>query len=92
MGAKFRIRTDHKALTWLLSWQKPNTSQYCSWIAELENYNFDIEYRKGEQHINADALSRFPLCHQCDLRHDDPKKKRTIKLLNNTVIVNVFET
>ena len=82
MGAKFRIRTDHRALTWLLSWQKPNTSQYCSWIAELENFNFDIEYRKGGQHINADALSRFPQCQQCDLRHEDPKKKRNIKLLS----------
>jgi hypothetical protein len=84
IGQKFLIRTDHRALTWMLNWRKPNTSQYCSWIAELENYDFDIEFRKGEQHINADALSRYPQCHQCDLRHDDPKLKRNIKLLDDT--------
>jgi hypothetical protein len=28
LGSKFRIRTDHKALVWLLNWEKPNTSQY----------------------------------------------------------------
>ena len=84
IGAKFLIRTDHRALTWMLNWQKPNTSQYCSWIAELENYTFDIEYRKGECHINADALSRYPQCRQCDLWHKDPKTKRNVKLLTDT--------
>ena len=40
LGARFIIRTDHKALKWLLNWDSPNTSQYCSWIAELEIYDF----------------------------------------------------
>ena len=84
LGKNFLIRTDHRALTWMLNWRKPNTSQYCSWIAELENYDFDIEYRKGEQHVNADALSRLPQCHQCEIKHRDPKLKRSTKLLNDT--------
>lgn len=30
------------------------------WIATLDSYDFDIEYGKGSQHGNSDALSRKP--------------------------------
>ena len=43
---RFKIRTDHKALTWLLNSENPSTSQYCRWIAEIEQYDFEIEHRK----------------------------------------------
>lgn len=69
----------------MLNWRKTNTLQYCSWMTEFEDYNFDIYYRKGEQHIDADAFSRFPQCRQCELRHDDPKLKRNIKFLDDNV-------
>ena len=80
LGNKFRIRTDHKALTWLMGLQTPKTTQFCHWISELEIYDFTIEYRKGQEHINADFLSRIPDCEQCDIKHEDPKKKRNIKI------------
>lgn len=78
-GKKFRVRTDHKALTWMLNWKKPNTTQYCSWIADLQNYEFDIEHRKGTNHVNADVLSRIPSCQQCNIPHKDPQRKRNVK-------------
>jgi hypothetical protein len=84
-GRQFRIRTDHKALTWLLNWSKPTTSQYCSWISELCEYDIKIEHRPGQQHANADALSRLPECQQCELHHEDPKKKRNVKHLNEQI-------
>ena len=86
MGQKFLIRTDHRALIWMLNWKKPNTSQYCSWIAELELYDFDIEHRKGEQHLNADAMSRYPFgsCQQCELKHQNPKGSTNVKKLKDT--------
>ena len=80
LGNKFRIRTDHKALTWLMGLKTPKTTQFCHWISELEIYDFTIEYRKGEDHINADFLSRIPDCEQCDIKHADPKKKRNVKI------------
>ena len=89
LGREFRIRTDHKSLTWMLNWDKPNSSQYCSWIAELEIYNFTIEHRKGSEHINADALSRLPQCGQCEIQHDNPCKKRNTKLLQEENIRNL---
>jgi hypothetical protein len=82
-GRHFTIRTDHRALIWMLNWKKPSTSQYCSWIAELENYNFDIIHRPGKEHLNADALSRLPDCEQCELKHDDPKRRRNVKLIDS---------
>jgi transposase InsO family protein len=85
LGKKFIIRTDHRALIWMLNWRKPNTSQYCSWKAELELYDFDIIHRKGEEHINADSMSRYPHeitpCKQCDLLHANPKRKTNIKTI-----------
>lgn len=83
LGRYFKIRTDHKALTWMLNWDKPNTSQYCKWIAELEQYHFEIEHRPGKLHVNADALSRLFECEQCDLSHDEPQKKRNTKLIEH---------
>ena len=71
-GRKFLIRTDHKSLTWLMSWRNPSTSQYFAWISELSQYDFDIEHRKGENHINADRLSRLAHddnCKQCHVNY-----------------------
>lgn len=82
LGSKFVVRTDHKALEWLLNWDAPNTSQYCSWIAELEIYDFSIRHREGIKHTNADFLSRpFEPCGQCDLMHFNPQPKRNVKIL-----------
>jgi hypothetical protein len=83
-GQKFIVRTDHQALIWMLNWKKPSTSQYCSWIAELEIYEMDVQHRPGKLHANADALSRLPQCQQCELKHDDPKEKRQVKILNDS--------
>ena len=58
-GKQFKIRTDHKALTWMLNWQKPNTSQYCLRKAESQHYDMLVGYRKGTENTNADYLSRI---------------------------------
>ena len=81
LGRQFTIRTDHKALTWMLNWQNPNTSQYCLWKAELQHYDMQVEYRKGKENVNADFVSRLKNCEQCEVKHEDPKKKRNVKIL-----------
>lgn len=59
-GNKFIIYTDHRPLAWLYSLKEPN-SKLTRWRLRLEEYDFDIRYKKGPQNTNADALSRIKL-------------------------------
>ena len=60
LGREFILVTDHKPLTWLMTHKNPS-SRLARWIVRMEQYTLRIEYRKGSQHGNADALSRWPL-------------------------------
>ncbi|KAL0860680.1 hypothetical protein ABMA27_010024 [Loxostege sticticalis] len=57
-GNKFTIYTDHRPLAWLYSLKEPN-SKLTRWRLRLEEYDFEIRYKKGPQNTNADALSRI---------------------------------
>ncbi|XP_041466120.1 uncharacterized protein LOC121416727 [Lytechinus variegatus] len=59
LGKPFLVRTDHSSLRWLLNFKRPE-GQIARWIEELSQYDFHIEHRKGNKHVNADALSRIP--------------------------------
>ena len=56
LGRHFKILTDHAPLQWL-STQKMEGMLY-RWALAIQEYNFDIVYRKGKLNTNADALSR----------------------------------
>jgi len=58
-GRKFLVRTDHASLKWLLSF-KDVEGQLARWMEKLQQYNFEIIYRKGRFHANVDGLSRRP--------------------------------
>ena len=60
-GRKFKIRTDHSALQWLLKFKNPE-GQIARWLQKLQDYEFEISHRSGQKHSNADAMSRRP-CH-----------------------------
>jgi len=59
-GYRFEVITDHLALKWLNSIDNP-TGRIARWALELQQYQFDVTYRRGSQNIVADALSRQPL-------------------------------
>lgn len=59
-GRKFKIITDHKPLQWLFSLKEPN-SKLVRWRLRLEEYDYDIIYKKGKLNANADALSRIEI-------------------------------
>jgi hypothetical protein len=45
-GQLFHLRTDHSALTWLLSFRNLEGQTEC-WIQRLQEYNFTSEYAKA---------------------------------------------
>ena len=58
LGRQFTLQTDHAPLQWL-SCQKME-GLLCRWALSMQEFDFNIEYRKGSANGNADALSR---CH-----------------------------
>ncbi len=58
LGLKFKIITDHKALTFFK--EAPYSTPRCMrWWEYLSWFNFKIEYIKGESNKVADSLSRY---------------------------------
>ncbi|MEW8548469.1 MAG: reverse transcriptase domain-containing protein, partial [Candidatus Thiodiazotropha sp.] len=61
-GSRFVVMTDHKPLANLRSIKQGHdpTGRRERWSIELSAYDFSIQYRKGINNGNADALSRLP--------------------------------
>lgn len=57
IGKPFILKTDHKALTYLQTCKDP-TSRLLRWALLLQQFDFKIEYIKGEENA-ADGLSRI---------------------------------
>ena len=55
----FRVYTDNNPLTYVLTSAKLNATGL-HWIGELADFNFDIRYRPGKTHVDADSFSRIP--------------------------------
>ena len=62
-GREFILQTDHQALYWLNRMQTKN-ARLTRWCLFLQEWRFQIQYRKGTRNGNADALSREPLMEQ----------------------------
>ena len=72
IGKSFKLRTDHQALKWLFNLKEPK-GRIARWIETLSTYVFDIEFRQGKKHLNADAMSRCPNPNQCSCDINDLK-------------------
>jgi hypothetical protein len=59
-GKTFLIQTDHRALKWLSKTKDSNDKLY-RWFLKMvyDGYDYVVEHRPGQQHGNADALSRL---------------------------------
>ena len=56
-GTRFEVITDHKALVSLLHSRVLNRRLH-SWVLQLLEFDFTVQYRPGLEHGDADALSR----------------------------------
>jgi transposase InsO family protein len=78
---KFTLRTDHRALVWIRTMDAPS-GMISRWLDILANFSFDVEYRKGTSHGNADALSRAP--HAPDIEDDEDPLVSTLSTVFTT--------
>ena len=58
LGQECRVYTDHHSLRYYSTQKGPLSMRLTRWMDTLAEYNFDIEYLKGESNVVADALSR----------------------------------
>jgi hypothetical protein len=65
-GVQFKVVTDHLSLAFLRRPQDDSKLQRI--VNELEHFTFDVVYKEGLRHVDADALSR---CHKEDCCQDD---------------------
>ena len=54
----FTAYTDNNPLTYVMTTAKLNATGHC-WVAALADFNFNIKYRPGNAHRNADFFSRM---------------------------------
>lgn len=76
---KVVVRTDHRAIQWLLNFKYPQ-NQVAMWIELLDTYDMEIKHRSGARHGNAGSLCKY-LCRQCGLL-DDSKTERWGEMCN----------
>ena len=58
VGRRFTIYTDNTSVSWLLSLKEP-TGRLARWLMTLQSYDFELVYKPGRTHGNADAVSRI---------------------------------
>jgi len=60
-GSRFLVETDHSALQWLLNQptKENDNKRIIRWKLMLQEYDFEVKYRKGKANANADTLSRI---------------------------------
>ena len=74
---QFKLRTDHQALRWIYSMEVPS-SMTTRWLQVLANHKFEVEFRKGINHGNADALSRARNILEIEATEDDNEEEQEI--------------
>ena len=57
LGQKFIVRTDHRSLQHLAGFKEPSAI-IMRWLEFLSEFDFDVVYRAGKSHGNADGMSR----------------------------------
>ena len=62
VGSDIVIFTDHSALKYLMTKQNAK-ARLIRWVLLLQEFNFQIKYKKGIENVVADHLSRLTIAH-----------------------------
>jgi hypothetical protein len=84
-GTKFTVVTDHKPLTWIVSVKDPG-SRLLRWRLKLEEYNYEIVYKRGVANTNADALSHISQLAVVTGETDSKRQLVTYEETKNTIL------
>ena len=57
-GRRFQLQTDHKALIYIFE-GKARNQKLLRWALSIQEFEFEVVYRKGKENGNADGLSRL---------------------------------
>ncbi|CAM9961879.1 unnamed protein product, partial [Heterosigma akashiwo] len=57
LGRFFMLETDHSALRSILTTRNPE-GRLARWVLKLQEFDFEVVYRKGADHVPADFMSR----------------------------------
>ena len=88
LGRKFILRTDHAPLIWLSNFKEPS-GILARWLSILGAYDYDVIYRAGYLHTNADAMSRKP---KRSCQFDDCRDcKKADSIIENGVVKDNFK-
>ena len=85
LGRHFLVRTDHMAITYYHK-MKDATGQAARYLDFLSNFTFDIQYREGARHTNADSLSRI---RPCEVAGGEPCKQCNRRITGSHAIKTV---
>ena len=96
-GPGFTVYTDNNPLTYVMSTAKLNATGL-RWVAELANYQFDIRYKPGRKHGDADGLSRWPMtlkelethCTEC-AKLEDLSDQMTVRVKSEPTLCSVVD-
>lgn len=57
-GRKFTLETNHKALEEIRKKPYFNNNRINRWVEQIQEFDFVVRYKRGEEMIDADAISR----------------------------------
>lgn len=79
-GKKFLLITDHNAIEFIKTKSEFGSPRIQRWFSRLEQFNFDIKYRKGSEMVSADALSRAFFAENEELKDKSILKERILQI------------
>ncbi len=75
-GRKFSVLTDNNPLKYVMTSSKLDATGQ-RWVSQLSTFDFDIQYRRGQDNSNADALSRMSNQKVVETLQSCPQQLRT---------------
>ena len=84
-GRKIKLFTDHKPLIWLNNLKEPN-SKLMRWKLQINEYNYEINYKEGHLNKVADCLSRIEINNTISqVVNSDNNENQSVKEINKPI-------